>query len=294
MKMKRLLVTGASGFLGWNVCQYAQESWEVYGTYYSQKVEDRKLNLIKVNLTNLSAIKTLFSEVKPDAILHLAAQSKPNICQTYPEESHQINVTASLNITRLCAEKRIPLVFTSTDLVFDGKNPPYQETAPLSPINIYGEQKAQAEQEILTLYPQAVICRMPLMFGSPSPVAKSFLQGFKKALEEDKELNLFTDEYRTPVSALTAAKGLLLALEKCQGDILHLGGKERISRYEFGRLMAQVFQLPLDKITPCQQANVPMAAPRPADVSLESSKAYSLGYSPFSVEEELRQLKLKE
>lgn len=285
--MKRLLVTGSSGFLGWTVCQVAKETYDVYGTYSTHPVSLPNVSFIKNDLTDFATVKDLFSQVKPDAILHLAAQSKPNFCQVNPQLSQTINVTATLNLARLCAELGIPFVFTSTDLVFSGKNAPYKESDSVSPINIYGQQKAAAEAQILNIYPQGVICRMPLMFGQPSPVANSFIQGFIKTLQSGETLSLFTDEYRTPVSSVTAAKGLLLALEKCQGEIIHLGGKERISRYQFGRLMAEVLALPSDKITPCQQADVKMAAPRPADVSLDSSKAFSLGYQPPSIREEL-------
>ncbi|MBE9228711.1 NAD(P)-dependent oxidoreductase [Phormidium sp. LEGE 05292] len=290
--MKRLLVTGASGFLGWNLCQLAQQEWQVYGTYLSKAVEIPNVNLIKVDLRDFEQLKKLFQQIQPTAVIHTAAQSNPNFCQTHPEESTIINVTTSSNIAGLCADYSLPCAFTSTDLVFNGLNPPYQETDPVSPVNVYGEQKVLAEQEMLARYPQTAVCRMPLMFGIAPEGATSFIQPFIKILKEGKELSLFTDEFRTPVSGKTAASGLLLALEKVNG-VLHLGGKERISRYEFGRLMAEIFQLPQDKLTACLQKDVPMAAARPSDVSLNSDKAFALGYQPLNLREELEQLRGK-
>ena len=289
--MKKLLVTGASGFLGWNLCQLAKQQWDVYGTYFSKAVEIPGVTLVKADLRDLQEIKQLYSEIKPAAIIHTAAQSSPNFCQTYPDESHQINVTASCNIAELSADDDIPCVFTSTDLVFDGLNPPYRETDLVSPVNRYGEQKVLAEQGMLERYPKVAVCRMPLMFGMAQS-ATSFIQPFIKALREGQELSLFTDEFRTPVSGTTAASGLLLALEKVEG-LIHLGGKERVSRYEFGRLMADVLELPQEKLKACRQKDVPMAAPRSADVSLESSKAFALGYEPLSLREELKALRGK-
>ncbi len=288
--MKRLLITGVSGFLGWHLCQLAKQEWEVYGTYHTHFLEIPEIKIVKVNLTNFQELKGIFNDIKPDAVIHTAAQSQPNYCQLHSQESYTINVTASCNIAGLCADNSLPLAFTSTDLVFDGLNAPYREIDPVSPLNIYGEQKVQAETGILNVYPQAAICRMPLMFGRETPTAKSFLQQFIQILKDGKELSLFIDEFRTPVSANTAAKGLLLALEKVNG-IIHLGGKERISRYDFGKILVEILQLPHDKLKSCLQADVKMAAPRPKDVSLDSSKAFILGYQPLSVREELEILK---
>lgn len=133
------------------------------------------------------------------------------------------------------------------------------------------------------------VCRMPLMFGMETPTAKSFIQPFIQTLKEGKELKLFTDEFRTPASGITAAKGILLALEKINGYI-HLGGKERISRYDFGKLLIEVFQLPETKLKSCRQQDVKMAAPRPKDVSLDSAKAFALGYKPLPIKTELEQM----
>lgn len=290
--MKKLLVTGASGFLGWHVCQIAQQEWEVYGTYYSHAIEIPGINLLKIDLQDFEELKRIFNEVQPTAVIHTAAQSNPNYCQLHPDQSYSINVTASCNIAGLCADAAIACAFTSTDLVFNGLNAPYRETDAVCPVNIYGEHKVMAEQGMLECYPQTAICRMPLMFGMATPTAKSFIQQFIQTLREGKELSLFIDEFRTPTSGTTAAQGLLLALEKVQG-IIHLGGKERLSRYEFGQLLIEVLALPEAGLKACQQAEVKMAAPRPRDVSLDSSKAFSLGYAPLSLREELDRLRDK-
>ncbi len=290
--MKKLLVTGSSGFLGWNLCQIAQQEWEVYGTYFSKTVDISGVKLIKTDLRNFQELKQLFEEIQPNAVIHTAAQSNPNFCQNHPEESSLINVTTSLNIAGISSDYSIPCAFTSTDLVFNGLNPPYGETDPVSPISIYGEQKVMAERGMLERYPKTAVCRMPLMFGIAPTGTTSFIQPFIKILREGKELSLFTDEFRTPVSGKTAARGLLLALEKVEG-VIHLGGKERVSRYDFGYLMADVLKLPQENLKGCLQKDVPMAAPRPSDVSLDSAKAFSLGYQPLSLREELEALREK-
>lgn len=288
--MKKLLVTGASGFLGWHVCQIAAAEWEVYGTYSTRSPQSIGKQFFKLDLTDFAALQQLFQTVQPDAVIHLAAQSNPNRCQQAPEDSHRINVTAACNLAGLCADSNLPCAFSSTDLVFDGTQPPYRETDPVSPLSRYGEQKVLAELGMLDRHPKTAICRMPLMFGAAPAIARSFIQPFIQTLREGNEVKLFVDEFRTPASGTTAAKGLLLALQKVQGQRIHLGGTERISRYEFGRLLAEGLELPIDLIQPCRQADVPMPAPRSADVSLDSAFAFSLGYAPLSLRSELQAL----
>lgn len=287
--MKKLLITGTSGFLGWNLCQLAQAEWQVFGTYCAHEITIPGCQLLPVDLMDFPALKSLFNEIGPDAVIHAAAQSQPNVCQTSPEESYKINVTAARDLAGLCGDAEIPCVFTSTDLVFDGLNPPYSETDAVCPVSRYGEQKVQAEVEMRDRNPRTIVCRMPLMFGEGGPVAQSFLQPMLQTLRSGQELALFTDEFRTPVSGKTAAQGLLLALQQNE-NLLHLGGKERVSRYGFFEQVMEVLEVKQGRIKPCRQQDVKMSAPRPPDVSLDSSKAFSLGYNPLPLRSQLMAL----
>jgi dTDP-4-dehydrorhamnose reductase len=287
--MRRLLITGASGFLGWNLCATARAAWRVVGVACANPLEIPGVAGARCDLTRVADVRALFAEVRPDAVIHAAAAAQPNVCQAQPAETRRINVEAAITVAGLAAEAKIPCVFTSTDLVFDGMRAPYREDDPVSPVSVYGEQKAAAEVGVRARHPGACICRMPLMFGDPGPVAQSFLQAWIGALARRTPLSLFVDEFRTPVSGRTAAAGLLLALEQ-GGGILHLGGRERISRHDFGLLLAGLLGAAPGLVVPARQADVAMAAPRPPDVSLDSAAAYALGYDPPRLEDELRQV----
>jgi dTDP-4-dehydrorhamnose reductase len=288
--MKRLLITGASGFLGSNACIFASQQWDVFGVTHSRATDIPGTTLINTDLTDFNALKHLFHEVSPDAVLHTAAASKLNFCQTNPKDSRRINVQASINIAGLCADRDIPLTFTSTDNVFDGRHPPYRETTPVSPINIYGEQKVQAETEMIRIYPKTAICRLALMFGITLAGVPSGFQQFLTALRAGEQQSLFTDEYRSFISASTVCSGLMLALNDFSG-ILHLGGNETMSRYDFGLLMAEIFQINKAQLIPSRIKDVPMAAPRAPNLSMDNSKARKLGLAPLPLKQELEKLR---
>lgn len=285
--MKKLLVTGVSGFLGWNICQTAKKEWRVFGTVFSHSLEIEDISIIKIDLTNFMELSRIFLQICPDAVIHTAAQSDPNYCQLHRAESERINVDASIHIAQLCADHSVPCVFTSTDLVFNGLNAPYRESDPVCPVSFYGEQKVLAEGGMLRYYPATAVCRMALMFGVSGPCATSFIQPMLSAMREGRELRLFVDEFRTPLSARAAVEGIFLALERASG-ILHLGGIERISRYNFGKLLMKTLDIDTAKLLPCSQKDIAMAAQRPPDVSLDSTKALIMGFKPLPLIRELK------
>ncbi len=290
MPSKTLLITGISGLLGWNLAHLARDTWQVVGIYWAHPVQVSQTTAFRLDLTDAAALRHVMESIKPDAVMHLAALSKPNLCETEPDLSHKINVVATEHLATLCAEAKIPFVFTSSDMVFDGKQAPYREQDLVTPVNRYGEHKAEAERRVLVRHPEATVCRMPLMYGR-SPAEPNFLQQFVRTLHRGEPLRLFVDEFRTPVSGQDGAAGLLQALESATTGLLHLGGQERLSRYDFGVIMAQVLSLPLEQLHPCHQTDVPMAAARPSDVSLTSDRARTLGYHPRVVAAALAEMR---
>jgi dTDP-4-dehydrorhamnose reductase len=284
--MNKILVTGAGGFLGSAVCQAAFPKWQVYGVVFSHSAALDPRTVFRVDLTQPQEVKRVMDIILPHAVIHTAAMADPNACQANPAQSGKINVDAAVFMAKWCADHDIPMVFTSSDLVFDGQNAPYRETDPVNPVNLYGEQKARAEAEILRVYPEAAVCRMSLMFGDkPSPR----YQPPAILLKQGQKIRLFVDEVRTPLDVYTAAEGILLALGKSSG-LLHIGGAERISRYQFGLLLADVLNIATDAIVPCFQKDIPMAAVRPVDVSLNIEAAGRIGFRPPLLSEILHRL----
>jgi len=286
---KRLLLTGAGGFLGWNICHCPQQEWEIIGCVHVRTPQLPGVITVKADLTDSAALRALFREARPDAVIHAAAIADPNTCQLNAGDARRVNVDASIAIAELCADAAIPCVFTSTDLVFDGRNPPYNEDAEPCPVNCYGEQKALAEKEMRRRWPRVSVCRLPLMFGASGPLGRNHLFGLVQALREGRQVRLFTDEIRSTADAADVASGLFLALQE-QPPLLHLGGPEPVSRYAFGIAVARIIGAPAALLLPTRQAEVTMPAPRPPDVTFDNSRAFALGYRPARIAAALHRL----
>ncbi len=292
---KRLLVTGASGFLGWNVALFPQASWEIIGTYYNHKNGIHpSIEALQMDLSNKQNIVDCLDKLKDsiDGILHLAAISKPNDCAKYPQLSLAVNVEATRILAQKAAMLRIPFVFTSSTQVYSGDDAPYSENSPTSPITVYAAHKILAEEAAMRANPKAVVVRMPLMFGATSPTSQNFLKEWTRKIENRELVSTFSDEYRAPVSGQTAAGVLFRLLEgKAEGELFVLGGKDSISRTDFGYAMCEALDLDKKYIRPCLQADVKMAAKRPKDLTMDTTKLEkAIGYVPKGVREELSKL----
>jgi dTDP-4-dehydrorhamnose reductase len=290
--MKKLLVTGISGFLGWHIAEHLQSDYQLLGIYNKTKPDLKNIQLEQLDLTDQSAVAIFLKEHQPDAILHLAANSNPNDCEQNPL-SQIINVEVTEHLAKYSAAQNIPFLFTSTDLVFDGKSAPYTTTDSPNPIMIYGKQKLAAEQKILKFFPKAIIARMPLMYGLPKN-GLGFMNAWLRNLQAGKNVYCFTDEYRTATFGGDAAQGFFALLKNKASGIFHLGGPERMSRFEFATAMAEHFGLDENLIIPSLQKEVKMAAKRPADVSLVSESTFQIGFFPKKISENLIKLSASE
>lgn len=288
--MKKLLLTGASGFLGYNICKAAAHHWHVHGIIRNAHFDFPGIALHRLDITDASAVKTLFSSISPDAVIHAAAISDANYCQQHAQESYSVNVAATVLLSEFCAKKNIPFVFTSSDLVFDGKKGNYKEGDAVNPVSKYGEQKAEAENLVLKIFPDAAVCRLPLLLGDGG--GKGYLHALLAKAKKGEALKFFTDEFRSPLGGMSAAKGLLFAIKNFKG-IYHLGGKECLSRFELGEKIAAAFGISTHQLLATKQSELQMAAPRPADVSLDSSKAFKTGFTPQLISDELGLLQLQ-
>ena len=243
---------------------------------------------MRFDLERPSSFAALLDDLRPDAIVHSAALAEPDVCEREPERARACNADAPAHLARLCRARRIRLVAISTDLVFGGDRAPYAEDAVPHPLLAYARTKLDGERAVRAEDPSAVVLRLPLMLGRGHGRRATASESVAWALREGRPLRLFTDQYRTPVDADSVADAIDGVLAAPHAGTFHLGGEERLSRYDLGRRVADAWNLPLALITPIRQGDLPLA-PRPADVSLDSRRAREvLGWQPRPVDDAIR------
>ena len=140
-----------------------------------------------------------------------------------------------------------------------------------------------AEDIVITTYPQALICRLSLMYGHALARRNTYFNHLYQQLKSGQKVQLFSDEYRSVVSAGSVVHFIMQQLHHTSG-IIHLGGKKSLSRYEIGEAFCRVFDFDRQLLEPVNQQHVHHLAPRPANVSLEISRAVAKGFNPPDLE----------
>lgn len=284
----RLLITGAAGLLGGRLAECLAFRFDVTAGYHRAK-PPHGLAACRVDVTSEPQLHAVVARVRPDAIVHSAAMADADQCERAPEDAQRVNVAASQAIARVCAQAAIRLVALSTDLVFDGSQAPYREEARGHSNLVYGQTKLAGEEALLGEYPEAAVVRVALVIGRGFGPRATASEAIAWRLASGQRVRLFSDQHRSPVAADSVADAIArLALGRQTGHF-HLGGPERISRLELGLRVARVFGLPSDGIESVRQADSPVGAPRPQDVSLDSSRArHELDWAPLPLDEAIR------
>ena len=192
-------------------------------------------------------------------------------------------------VAQACRERGVRLVALSTDLVFPGDRPFVNESYPTGPRSLYGRTKRAGEEAVLLACPRAAVARVALVVGQGHGSRSTSSESVARALRAGRPQRLFTDEYRTPIDPESVARALARLVEGAGAGLYHLGGPERVSRYELGLRVARAFGLAASGIVASVQAEHQGPDARAPDVSLDSSRARrELGWAPRDLEEAIR------
>jgi dTDP-4-dehydrorhamnose reductase len=262
--LKPIWITGAGGLIGSYLVRSAPR--------FAPDATVAGLTRAHLDLTNSSAVRAEFRRQNPRLIIHCAALSQSPACQANPALAQKINVEVTRLLAELAAE--IPLVFLSTDLVFDGRAGNYDETALVNPLSVYAETKVAAEQ-IVFANPRHTVFRLSLNGGASPTGDRGFNEQMRRAWQAGQTLRLFTDEFRCPMPAELTARAIWELAARNQPGLYHLAGSERLSRWQIGQLLAARWPELNPRI---ESASVKeyAGAPRAPDTSLNCAKAQAL------------------
>lgn len=269
----RLLIIGATGFVGSRWALAARQQFEVY---CGARTPSGQRGSVAIDITDAASVQAAFEQTRPDFVTLLAALSDIDRCERERELAEEINCQGTLRVVEQCVRHGARLLYTSTDAVFDGTKRAYREDDPPSPINWYGETKVRAERTIREMLPSATIVRLSLVMGTSAlPGGNSYLQKVAGNLKAGNKIISPTFEFRNPMDVDTLCEFFLeLTPRHDATGIFHVGASDKISRYELARAIAE--QLGRDPaLVVAQDAPVPGRAPR--------------GHDDFLVTDRLRQ-----
>jgi dTDP-4-dehydrorhamnose reductase len=283
-----VLVTGASGLLGGRLAELLSAWHEVVAAKHHAAVPTG-LETVDLDILSRGSLAAALDHARPDVVVHSAALADADRCQADPDLARRANTEATAEIARLCHARGVRLIAISTDLVVRGTQAWSREDDPGEPLLVYGRTKVDAEEAVGREAPDAAIVRVALVTGQGFGPRATATEAIAWALAESRPLLLFTDQFRTPVDTGSVADGLLRLIARPLSGRFHLGGPERLSRHELGLRVADVLGIAPEGIAAVTQATLPLGAPRPADASLDSSRARAeLGWTPRALDDAIR------
>jgi dTDP-4-dehydrorhamnose reductase len=260
----RAIITGAAGLIGQYLVKTAPTwapHWDVQG-----------LTRVDLDLTDRPEVERTWRSLKPGAVIHCAALSRTKDCELDPQKARRINAAATAHLARL--SQGIPFIFLSSGEVFDGQKGWYDEADEAVPINVYGQTKLEAEPAVLW-NPRHTVLRIVLTAGTSQSGDRSFVEDMVRTAREGKPVTLYADEFRCPLPAGVIARVIWELIDRERPGLYHLGGPERLSRWEIGQALLPWYPDLEGHLVEASARNH-AGAPRPPDLSLRCNKIQSL------------------
>ncbi len=274
---QRIVVTGAAGQLGTYLVEALGSSGAVVISFGRR---DGQANDRVVDITDAQALGHAIDEARPDAIIHAAAMTDVDGCETSPRHAERINHLGTRNVARVAAGAGIHLVAVSTDFVFSGEHPPYTEDAKADPVSVYGATKRAGEVAVMEASDSFAIARTAWVYGGQG---KHFPRTILNLLAARQEVAVVEDERGNPTHAGDLAAALVQLVAARIPGIMHLTNAGSTSRFQFAREVASHAGLDPERIQPTTVEaflrQYPLPARRPADSTLENQRAAALGIS---------------
>jgi dTDP-4-dehydrorhamnose reductase len=288
---KKILITGSNGLLGQKLVSLLISKPDVIiiatAMGSNRLPYDAGYEYQEMDITNPAEIDRVMSVTLPDVVIHTAAMTNVDQCETEKEACWRLNVTAVEYLIEACRKYNVFFEHLSTDFVFDGASGPYKEEDAPNPVSFYGWSKYAAEKAVIGSGLRWSIARTVLVYGIAHDMSRSnIILWVKKSLEEGRAIKIVTDQFRTPTLAEDLAMGCYLIAEKEAEGIFHISGKDFLAPYEMAIMAAEYFGLDKSLISPTDASSFTQPARRPPRTGFDLTKSRSaLGYEPHSFRE---------
>lgn len=285
----KILVTGSNGLLGQKLTALIgqDKSVNLIATARGQSVIAVQGEYYSMDVTDQAEVESVVSKTKPDVIIHTAAMTNVDHCETQREACWKANVTAVEQLVNVCEKYNIHLIHVSTDFIFDGSRGPLDENEKPAPVNYYGESKLAAEVVVQKSKLKWAILRTVLVYGITNDMSRSnIVLWVKNSLEQGKTIQVVNDQWRTPTLAEDLAMGCYLAAKKKATGIYNISGKDFLSPFDIAQKTAAFFKLDKSLIKATDSTQFKQPAKRPLTTGFIIDKARKeLGYEPKSFDE---------
>jgi len=292
----KVLITGANGLLGQKLVTLYEGNSDVQ-IIATGKGENRNpsgtYKYEQLDVTSSESVNRIISKYSPDVVINTAAMTHVDQCELDPETCQKLNVDSVAHLISACEKSDSFLVHLSTDFVFDGENGPYTEEDLPNPLSKYAESKLESEKLLEASTVKHAIVRTMLVYGIVHDMSRSnIILWVKKSLEDQKEIKVVNDQWRTPTLSEDLAKGCALIAEKRAEGIWNISGKELLSPYDMAIATADFFGLDKSLIEEVDGSVFTQPAKRPPKTGFILDKARrELGYEPVTFMEGLATLK---
>lgn len=244
----KVLVTGANGMLGQDLCPILED----VGCFVIETDVDT------MDITDFEVVEKFITAARPDIVIHCAAYTNVDKAEEDLDIASKINITGVENIAKTCAKLEIPIVYVSTDYVFDGTNSvPYKPEDKTNPINNYGLTKLKGEEAVKKYCTKYYIARTSWLYGIHG---KNFVETML-SLKDKPELKVVDDQIGCPTWTVELANGILKLLQKPFGTY-HVCGSGQTSWYGFAKEIFKQSNLSVN-LLPCSTEEFPRPAKRP-------------------------------
>jgi len=290
--MKKILITGANGFLAHYLIKIFIRDYYVIGIgkgLQRMHCDEKKFPYISCDFTDEEEILKIVEEHQPDLIIHAGAMSKPDECELRKEKAYNTNVKATQYLLTAAAKTKSFFLFVSTDFIFDGVHGMYIEDSTTGPVNYYGQTKLEAEAFVKAYLFNWCIVRTVLVYGHPRGGRENILTTVAAKIKNGEEVKIFNDQLRTPTYVEDLAGAIKTIIDKRATGIFHISGEDVLTPYEMAVAVAKHLNLNEKLIKKVIEKDFDQPARRPLKTGFDISKAKSLlSYNPISFQEGLR------